>query len=61
MRGSVEVIRELLRDSHSFESECGIEASPEKFGVPTVSARNRSCEPRGLLPTLTNKGNPYVS
>jgi hypothetical protein len=38
-----------------------LEASPEKFGVPTVSARNRSCEPLGLLPTLTNKGNHYVS
>ena len=38
-----------------------LEASPEKFGVPTVSARNRSCEPLGLLPTLTNKGNFYVS
>jgi len=24
--------------------------------VPTVSARNRSCESLGLLPTLTNKG-----
>jgi hypothetical protein len=38
-----------------------LEASPEEFGVPTVSARNRSCEPLGLLPTLTNKGNHYVS
>jgi len=47
-----------LKSRQSFNQ---LEASPEKFGVPTVSARNRSCEPLGLLPTLTNKGNHYVS
>ena len=44
MRGSVEVIRELLRDSHSFESERGIKASPEKFRVDACESATRNVE-----------------
>src|SRR4029077_13197708 len=47
MRGSVEVLRELLRDSHSFESECGIETSPEKFRVDGCEGATRDIE--GML------------
>src|SRR4029077_5832232 len=44
MGGSVEVIPELLRDSHSFESECGIETSPEKFRVDACEGATRDVE-----------------
>ena len=44
MRGSVEVIRELLCDSHSFESERGIEAAPKKFRVDACEGATRNVE-----------------
>src|SRR4029077_7076185 len=44
MGGSVEGIPELLRDSHSFERECGIEASPEKFRVDAREGATRDVE-----------------
>src|SRR5258707_12405609 len=44
MRGSIEVLRELLRDSHSFESECGIETSPERFRVDACEGATRDVE-----------------
>ena len=44
VRGSVEVLRELLHDSHSFESERGIEASPEKFRVDACEGATRDVE-----------------
>ena len=56
VRGAVEVIRELLRDSHTFEGQRGVKASSEKFrmnrreGAPRDVERMFYFQRRGLLP-----------
>ena len=44
MCGQVEVVRELVRDSHSFESERGVEAASEKFRVDACEGAMRNVE-----------------
>ena len=44
MCGQVEVVRELVRDSHSFESERGVEAASEKFRVDACEGATRDVE-----------------
>jgi len=44
MRRSVEVVRELVCDSHSFESERGVKALPEEIRVDTGEGATRYVE-----------------
>ena len=44
MRRSIEVVREFMRDSHSFKRERGVESAPEKFRVYACESATRNVE-----------------